>query len=200
MLPRIIRTSRLVLRPPLLEDAPAIFKGYGQDPEVTRYLTWQPKSRVEEMEDFLRGCVSAWQGEDRRPWVLTRAPEDVALGIVNLWLEDHRAELGYVLARSAWGQGLMSEAVQVVTELALAEPGIYRVAAYCDVENMGSARVLEKAGMVREGLLRRCVMHPNVCDEPGTYSSTPGRARRRPRLTAPCRGAQRRPAFHPRPP
>jgi ribosomal-protein-alanine N-acetyltransferase len=36
----------------------------------------------------------------------------------------------------------------------------------CDAENVASSRVLEKAGMTREGLLRRYAMHPNVSDEP----------------------------------
>ena len=49
---------------------------------------------------------------------------------------------------------------------AFKQPDIFRVQAICDVENIGSARVMEKAGMVREGLLRRYVVHPNISDEP----------------------------------
>jgi RimJ/RimL family protein N-acetyltransferase len=37
----------------------------------------------------------------------------------------------------------------------------------CDVDNLASARVLEKVGMQREGLLRRQIVHPNISDEPG---------------------------------
>lgn len=42
MLPSTLETARLVLRPPRMEDAAAIFEGYAQHPEVTRYLTWKP--------------------------------------------------------------------------------------------------------------------------------------------------------------
>jgi RimJ/RimL family protein N-acetyltransferase len=75
-------------------------------------------------------------------------------------------ELGYVLARSQWNQGYMTEAVKAVTGWALAQPEIYRVWAVCDVDNVVSARVLEKAGMRREGLMRRWSVHPNISPEP----------------------------------
>jgi [ribosomal protein S5]-alanine N-acetyltransferase len=48
----------------------------------------------------------------------------------------------------------------------LAAPSVWRVQAYCDPENGASARVLEKAGLVREGLLRRYIVTPNLGDEP----------------------------------
>jgi RimJ/RimL family protein N-acetyltransferase len=166
VLPEVIRTERLLLRAPLLEDAPDLFEAYGRDAEVARYMTWRPKQRIQEMEEFVAGCVAAWRGGQRRPWVLTRKPSAVAIGMIELRLDGHRADLGYVLARAAWGQGLMSEAARAVVELALAQPGVYRVAANCDVENLASALVLEKAGMVREGVLRRYSVHPNLSEEP----------------------------------
>ena len=48
----------------------------------------------------------------------------------------------------------------------MAQPLVFRISAVCDVENVGSARVLEKSGFVREGVLRRWMMHPNVSNEP----------------------------------
>jgi RimJ/RimL family protein N-acetyltransferase len=60
----------------------------------------------------------------------------------------------------------MTEAVRAVVEQALGLPHIYRVAAICDVENVASARVMEKVGMLREGVLRRAVLHPNISAEP----------------------------------
>ncbi len=73
---------------------------------------------------------------------------------------------GYVLARSSWGQGLMTEALTEVACWALSEPDIWRIGAVCDVDNLASARVMEKAGLTREGLLRRWLLHPNISDQP----------------------------------
>ena len=86
--------------------------------------------------------------------------------MLSLRISGFAASLGYVLRRTAWGQGIMPEAAGRVTEWALAQPTIYRVWATCDYENRASARVLEKIGMQREGLMRRGVVHPNLSDEP----------------------------------
>ena len=63
---------------------------------------------------------------------------------------------GYVLARPWWRQGLMTEVLTEVTVWALRQPSVFRIGAVCDFENIGSARVLEKSGFIREGLLRCC--------------------------------------------
>ena len=60
----------------------------------------------------------------------------------------------------------MTEVLTEVVNWALSLPLIFHIGAVCNVENIGSARVMEKAGLVREGLLRRWLMHPNISDEP----------------------------------
>ena len=75
-------------------------------------------------------------------------------------------DCGYVLARRWWRQGLITEVLTEVTVWALRQPSVFRVGAVCDVDNIGSARVLEKAGFVRDGLLRRWLVHPNISNEP----------------------------------
>ena len=80
--------------------------------------------------------------------------------------EPHRFGFGYALARAFSGQGLMTEALAAVVEWALAQPGVWRIGDVCDVDNIASARVMEKAGLVREGVLRRWAVHPNIGDEP----------------------------------
>ena len=60
----------------------------------------------------------------------------------------------------------MTEAVCAVADWALAQADIHRVWAVCDIENRASARVLEKAGMTREGVLRGWSLHPNAGGTP----------------------------------
>src|SRR5205807_9435171 len=55
---------------------------------------------------------------------------------------------GYVLARPWWREGLMTEVLTEVTVWALRQPSVFRIGAVCDFENIGSARVLEKAGFI----------------------------------------------------
>ena len=87
-------------------------------------------------------------------------------GMIEARLRGSSADIGYVLRRSLWRRGLMTEAVRFVVDWALSVPGVYRVWARCDVENVASARLLESVGMEREGVLRRWIVHPNISDEP----------------------------------
>jgi [ribosomal protein S5]-alanine N-acetyltransferase len=86
--------------------------------------------------------------------------------MIRLQRHHHRAELGYVLARPYWNQGLITEALQPIIDWALTQPNIYRVWAVCDYENLASARVMEKVGMTYEGILRRWLIHPNMSNKP----------------------------------
>jgi RimJ/RimL family protein N-acetyltransferase len=81
-------------------------------------------------------------------------------------MREHAAEIGYVLTRRYWGRGYVTEAAKAVVDWAGSLDSIFRVWAICDLENIGSARVLEKVGMERDGIVRRWIMHPNVSAEP----------------------------------
>ena len=164
--PEIIETNRLQLRLPALEDADAIFAEYAQDIDVTRYLTWRPSAAVDETRRHLELSLAAWKEGKAFHWAITRKEDSRFLGMVGLRCEGHGIELGYVLAKAHWGRGYTTEAVRAIVDWALKQNGVYRVWAVCDVENGASARVLEKAGMAREELLRRWSVHPNIGDEP----------------------------------
>ena len=60
----------------------------------------------------------------------------------------------------------MTEALAEVAGWAMRQDDIWRIGTVCDVENRASARVMEKAGLEREGILRRWIIHPNVGFEP----------------------------------
>lgn len=164
--PETFVTDRLRLRLPLLSDAGAIFNTYATDSEVTRYLIWQPHKRVEETRTFLERCVDGWETGNEFPWVITAKDSGELMGMAGLRVRDFKADLGYVLGRRFWGNGFATEAVTPIASWALAQPRIYRVWAMCDVENAASARVLEKVGMKREGVMCRSQMHPGVSNEP----------------------------------
>jgi RimJ/RimL family protein N-acetyltransferase len=166
MFPDIVRTARLVLRPIAAADAGPIFDTYAQDPAVTRFLTWRPHLGRDETDAYIAGCV-ATPAEVARTYVLADRESDIARGAFDLRRPAaHRVEFGYVLARASWGQGLMTEALTTVVAWALAQSAVFRIGAVCDVDNIGSARVMEKAGLVREGVLRRWLIHPGVSNEP----------------------------------
>lgn len=98
------------------------------------------------------------QGGRSVNWAIRRAQDGFlvgGIGFVGFKVgESHQAEIGYFLAKPYWGQGLMTEAVKKVTEYGFTEFGLIRITAPIFHFNVGSARVLEKAGYQCEGRLR----------------------------------------------
>lgn len=70
-------------------------------------------------------------------------------------VERYSAEIGYWLGEAYWGRGIVTEAVSLVTEYVFAQRNMLRLFALPFADNVASARVLEKAGYEREGLLRQ---------------------------------------------
>jgi RimJ/RimL family protein N-acetyltransferase len=158
------QTRRVLLRPIGMADAQPIFDAYARDPEVSRYVTWKPHASVEQTEAYVAACLEA---TTYRTYALLRRADNAVIGAFDLrQYAPTRLGFGYVLARSCWGQGLMTEALAEVVEWALRQPSVWRIGDVCDVDNLASARVMEKAGLSREGILRRWGVFPNLGEVP----------------------------------
>jgi len=166
--PETFTTERLLARLPRVEDAEAAFATYASDPQVTRFLLWPAYREIEPLREFLRGVIRTWEAGDggHFAWMLCLRGTGELVGSIGVSLNLHGAGLGYVLGRAYWGRGLMTEAVRYVAAWALAQPAIFRVWAYCDAAHPASARVMEKAGLTREGVLRRWHICPTIGPEP----------------------------------
>jgi RimJ/RimL family protein N-acetyltransferase len=156
-----LTTDRLHLRPPRPDDAQAIYDGYARDPDVARYVIWRPHASIEETHDFLRTFIAAGARDGDYPWIIALT-DGTVIGAMHLRVQRPRADLGFNIAKPYWNRGYATEAVRAVTDFAFTLPGIERVQAVCHVDNAASARVLHKAGMDREGRLRRYMTFPNL--------------------------------------
>ena len=173
LLPRDITTERLLLRIPVPEDAERIFNSYAQDPKVAHYLAWKPSKTLDDSKRHIQDRILAWRRGNICAWSIIQAEHDLLIGMIELRIKGEVANVGYVLAHAVWGKGYATEALGAVICVGLALPEIHRVTGLCDVENMASTRVMEKAGMVQEGILRRYIVHPNISQEPrDAYSFT----------------------------
>ncbi|MGI9434541.1 MAG: GNAT family N-acetyltransferase [Geminicoccaceae bacterium] len=160
-------TERLKLRRPVLADASAIFEAYAQDQDVVRFLSWQAHTDEEQTRQFLEQSLTEWASGNSFPYVMQiRRQGADPVGMLHARPKGHLVEFGYVLARDYWGRGYMSEALAALADWYLAQPSIWRASAVCDVDNLASARVMEKAGFQFEGVLRRFFRHPNISPEP----------------------------------
>jgi [ribosomal protein S5]-alanine N-acetyltransferase len=164
--PSTFVTARLTGRKPRVDDASAVFAAYANDPEITRYLAWKAYERIEPLKAFLREAISNWEKNNGHlMWLLCLKGSDRPIGSIGMTLEGGKAMFGYVLAKKFWGRGLAAEALTFLVDWSLTQPEISRAWAYCDVENPTSMRVMEKAGMVREGLLHRWHVCPTLGPE-----------------------------------
>jgi ribosomal-protein-alanine N-acetyltransferase len=164
--PKTIETQRLRLRKPRLADAEVIFREYASDAEVTKYVSWRAHRSAAETREYVRTCLAGWEARKVFHWVIERKNDRHLMGMITARVDDHKWEMGYVLSRPNWGRGYMTEAVKGVIDWALKQPQIFRIWAVCDVDNLASARVMEKAGMQREGRLCRWSVHPNISVQP----------------------------------
>ncbi|MEM9219317.1 MAG: GNAT family N-acetyltransferase [Cyanobacteria bacterium P01_F01_bin.150] len=162
--PDSFNTPRLILRRHRISDAAAIFD-YASDPQVVYYMDYGLRQNVEEIEDHIKHKADEWDSGNFT-WVLTIKPNDRAIGTIGCYLDGHKAEFGYLLNRHYWGQGYATEAAKEIVEWVINVPEIYRIWATCDAENLASARVLEKCGLVCEGTLRCYCVRPNISPKP----------------------------------
>ena len=164
-IPEQLFTPHLILRKPAVEDGREIHASYGSDPEVARYVLFRPDQTVEDVEEFLRSTLEAWEKSERGAWAITLPHGGEVSGMIDLRLEGE-ANLGYVLARREWGKGYATEAVRAVVEWAFGIQEIHRIWAAVEVNNAPSIRVLEKSGFTRDSLMKSWLVFPNLGDAP----------------------------------
>ena len=171
-----IETPRLLLRPFTAEDAPAMYRNWAGDPEVTKFLTWPPHAGPAESLEV----ASRWMKEAERPdfyqWAIVLKELGEPIGSLSVVRQDDRvgsAELGYCIGRAWWGRGLTAEAARAVIEYLIREVGMVRVAACHDVRNPNSGAVMRKAGMTKEGVLRSAQRCNQGLSDIAVYSILP---------------------------
>ena len=144
-------SARLRMRPTQIDDAEALHQAYC-DPQLMQWWSSGPHADVAETHAYLAQRLDQ---AGARGWTITRQADDVAIG--TLWAGAKRpgvSEIGYMLVRSAWGQGYAQEAVTRLIDLLLREEGQRRIFADTDPDNSASNRLLERLGFVQEGRLR----------------------------------------------
>jgi [ribosomal protein S5]-alanine N-acetyltransferase len=101
--------------------------------------------------------------------------DGAAVGSIGLVLgqdiERKSAEIGYWIGREFWGRGIVTGAIRATTTYAFSSLGMHRVFAVPFVRNPASSRVLEKAGYVREGLMRRSALKDGEVEDQYLYAA-----------------------------
>ena len=158
----ILRTDRLTLRPLQSTDVEAI-ASYSLRPEFIRFLPLPPQT-MESAAQFVEQAVANGQPDPKGDWLFaTQIREEPRLiGTIRIGVrsaEHRQGDLGYAVHPDHWGKGFATEALRRILEFGFENLSLERIWATADVRNVASWRVMEKAGMEREGLMRH---HPRV--------------------------------------
>ncbi|GAA3287856.1 GNAT family N-acetyltransferase [Dactylosporangium vinaceum] len=148
-----IRTDRLVLREPRVDDAGAVFVFRG-DPQVQRYND-EPLRTLQETEAFIEYLLAEAAAGLRRHFALEVGGTVVGLMGLHSWQPRHRrAELGYDIAKEHWGRGYGTEAGRAVLAFGFTAMRLHRIHARTIADNDRSVHLLQSLGFTREGTLR----------------------------------------------
>lgn len=162
--PPTLVTERLSLRELHVDDAGAVAAGAG-DKRVARYLLQVPTPYpVALARRWLVGRIDWWaEGRGVTLAITRRTSPRILLGTVSLrrYARDRRAELGYWLSASAWGFGFATEACRALVEFGFNDLALSRIYAQVLAGNRASMHVLDKLGMVSEGVKRQHVRKGN---------------------------------------
>jgi len=160
---KTLETERLVLRPPVPEDAEPLAPMYA-DAEVMRYLGEGRMLTREETERSVLRMIEGWEADGFGLFTTVRKEDDVVIGRVGLILWDPETwqttranakgpkelEVGYTIGRPYWGNGYATEAAGAARDFALEELGARRLIALIIHGNDASENVARKLGFEHE--------------------------------------------------
>lgn len=152
-----LETDRLVMREFVAADWEAVL-AYQSDPLYLRYYHWTERNEAD-ARDFVQMFLDQQQEQPRTKFqlALSLKSEQQLIGNCGIRINDpelREANIGYELNSHYWGQGYATEAARAIVRCGFEALGMHRIWSWCIAENIGSARVLEKAGMRLEGRLR----------------------------------------------
>lgn len=153
----VLETGRLVLRPLRRQDARDIF-AYAADPEVARYVLWEPHRSLADTRAWIGYVRNQYRRGLPASWAVTLRDSGRVIGTIGfMWYSETNAaaEIGYSFSRSEWNRGFATEALRAVIRSAFAALPLNRLEAQHDLRNPASGRVMEKCGMRKEGVLRQ---------------------------------------------
>lgn len=150
----ILETLRLILRQHRNSDATAVFQTFA-DPKVTEHYLVHPFTKLKQGEDTVQKRIDRWENGHGIRWAITLKGKDELIGSCgfNKWhLPGEPFEIGYELKQEFWNQGIMTEAITACVNYGFTIRNMPAIEAWILPENIGSARVLQKAGFQAQGI------------------------------------------------
>lgn len=156
----ILENERIYLRELRSGDLEAVHS-YASLEKVTQFQPWGPNT-LQDTRDYIEDVLKDAQEfpHSRFVWAVVLKETEKVIGAGELWFdsfENMAGEIGYILHPAYWGIGIGSEVAQLLLAFGFEEKGLHRILATSAPDNMGSQKLLEKIGMLREGRIRHAL-------------------------------------------
>lgn len=145
-----INTSRLKLRELRLSDVESFYE-FAKDLRVSKYMNWVPHSYVRDSINSIGKSISSYGEGKYYRWGIALKDNDALIGIIQLLSFDEKrnsCSFAYMLNYDYWGNGYGTEALSAVIRFAFENMSVDAIEAEIYSDNIASAKVLEKCGMV----------------------------------------------------
>ncbi|ABY44003.1 MULTISPECIES: GNAT family N-acetyltransferase [Bacillus] len=167
-----LETERLLLRELTLLDAEAMFHYFSKE-SVIRYFGMDAFENIEQAKTTIQTFRKRNEEGSVFRWGIEKKGTDQLIGTCGFHLinkHHKRAEIGYELDDTHWGQGYATEALQAMLAYGFETLHLIRIAAVVYIENEASRNLLKKAGFQEEGLLRKYMIQNDVAHDTVVYS------------------------------
>lgn len=168
-----LHTPRLILRDFMQKDLEAL-NALFTDPQALYYLPDLFKNSIEETQAHLDACIRSIDAVPRLRFFLAIQARDgtfigeLACNVIECAPDGMHLNLGYCICPEYWNRGYASEAAQAMINYAFSN-GVCRISGTCLADNIGSRRVLEKCGLIQEGLLKCHTWHDDQWKDRAIY-------------------------------
>ncbi|HOX84226.1 MAG TPA: GNAT family N-acetyltransferase [Chryseolinea sp.] len=152
-LPEKLSTERLVLQRLRYEDAEELFYTYASKPEATKFVSWPTHQSLDDTRSFLRYAIHAWSTGKDYSFSIRLKESNRLIGSFGIMNDDGKVQFGYTLSPTQWGRGYATEVCKCMMQILKKLEGVIRIQTFVDVENVASANVLLKSGLVEEAHL-----------------------------------------------
>ena len=163
-----LETERLYLRRASVVDAEEMYKNWSSNPNVSRFLSWEPTNSVTEARNILRSWSYNYTKQNYYQWMVILKENKEVIGTIGQVRQDRLAslvEIGYCIGEDWWNQGIMTEALNRVIKFFFEDVRVNRIEARHDTRNPASGKVMEKCGLTYEGVLRQAGRsNSGICD------------------------------------
>lgn len=168
LIPSVISTYRLHLRPLCAEDAPALLHQCMSHPEVSRHLEWEPHTEMAHTRTYIEQCEEKSRLHGERHWAIRLHTGSDPIGLLScqVFTEVRTAVIGYLLAPRHWRQGYTSEACKALIAHVRPLSGVDHIASLIEATNLSSMRVVWGLGMVRHPTAQESVVCPALSAAP----------------------------------